>query len=245
MRKILLLTSFILLFCIYSHAQISDCSDCGKSLLTERDIKDKSLEELSLLRNEIFARNGYIFNNTRYDRYFSSQGWYNPVKNNTDVKLSGIENQNIEFLKKHENQIQKRRDIALSDLKILKTALNENNATIVNKFFKKLKETDPYATPDLLKKILNKLDLNQIHWNKGRGYYGVRIDNGYCITLYSVYFDNETITVNISDPMSHSEIFGDFDDGYSDYMSESEHSASFVFKMTDNGITLEYCQMAG
>lgn len=56
-----------------------------------------------IMRNEIYARHGYNFNSADLKTYFGSKPWYKPVANNSQVKLSELEQLNIEILKHCEN----------------------------------------------------------------------------------------------------------------------------------------------
>ncbi len=62
-----------------------------------------SLEELKIMRNEIFARHGYIFSTDAMKKHFSSQTWYKGTKNNVDNLLNPIEKKNISTIKEAEN----------------------------------------------------------------------------------------------------------------------------------------------
>ena len=55
-----------------------------------------------LMRNEIYARRGYVFNSADLKAYFSKQPWYKPLNNNAAVKLNAIEELNVELLKANE-----------------------------------------------------------------------------------------------------------------------------------------------
>ena len=232
---------------------ISDCSTCSRVVLNENQLSGKSLEELALLRNEILARKGYIFSTERYWRYFGNQKWYKQVQSNDEIKLTEIENKNIEIIKKLEAREKTKRDRAISDLKELKSALNSNNKAVIRKYLSKIEEDKNLSKIEEgfyngfisgLKEVLNKIDLNDIHWTKNSGLYRVEIDNGFCISRYEILFEYETVRI-MSGIDSHSEIFGDFEDGYSDYMSEYEHSAWVVFKITENGIIFDHWDGAG
>lgn len=74
----------------------------SQRLLTSSDIKGLSKQELKIMRNEIFARHGYIFKTEEMKSYFSNQSWY--IGQNDDVSsfISTIEKQNIELIKKYE-----------------------------------------------------------------------------------------------------------------------------------------------
>jgi len=61
--------------------------------------------ELRLLRNEIFARRGYIFTSNDLREYFSKFDWYEPTfgADEIDVKLSDVDNNNIRLIKSIED----------------------------------------------------------------------------------------------------------------------------------------------
>ena len=63
----------------------------------------KSARELRLMRNEIFARYGYIFNSPDLADYFKSQRWYEPTYSNVDDQLTDIDKSNIERILTFEN----------------------------------------------------------------------------------------------------------------------------------------------
>ena len=71
-------------------------------LLTESDLRGFSKQELRILRNEIFARHGYIFKSQDLRDYFSKKDWYKPRYNDVTRLLNTIELKNIAFIKKHE-----------------------------------------------------------------------------------------------------------------------------------------------
>ncbi len=71
-------------------------------VLTESEIAGIDKRNLKMLRNEIFAKHGYIFKNKQLNDYFLSKTWYHPVSEDVSSKLSTIEKQNADFLKKHE-----------------------------------------------------------------------------------------------------------------------------------------------
>lgn len=73
-------------------------------LLVTSDLKSFTKTELAIMRNEIYARYGYIFNaGGRMEKYFESQKWYRPEFKNVNSFLTEIELHNIELIKKIEN----------------------------------------------------------------------------------------------------------------------------------------------
>lgn len=71
-------------------------------ILTEKDIAGLSKKELRIIRNEIYARHGYIFKTDDMKVYFSSQPWYKGTRSDVSSLLSDIEKKNVEFIKRHE-----------------------------------------------------------------------------------------------------------------------------------------------
>lgn len=50
------------------------------------------------MKNEIYARKGYVFSNIEYANFFKQQPWYKPVLDNKSITYSSIELKNIEIL---------------------------------------------------------------------------------------------------------------------------------------------------
>lgn len=74
-------------------------------LLTSADLENKSLNELKIMRNEIFARHGYIFKTDDMKKYFSSQAWYTPKHSDVSNLLNKIEIENVNIIKNHERTV--------------------------------------------------------------------------------------------------------------------------------------------
>lgn len=72
-------------------------------ILNENDIRGKSKSDLRIMRNEIYARHGYVFKSSDLQNYFSQKPWYNgTIYNANDISFNSIEKKNIEFIKSHE-----------------------------------------------------------------------------------------------------------------------------------------------
>lgn len=73
--------------------------------LNENDLYGKSKEELSIMRNRIYAHYGYRFRRDDLFNYFKIYSWYDPFTSDPGPlwnRFSIIEQYNIEFIKKHE-----------------------------------------------------------------------------------------------------------------------------------------------
>lgn len=77
--------------------------DSSSRKLTEEDIQKIDKDKLAYARNEIYARNGYIFNSEPYKSYFEKKSWYKGTKSNFTIDdLSEIEQYNIRLIQKFE-----------------------------------------------------------------------------------------------------------------------------------------------
>ncbi len=74
-------------------------------LISAQMLRGLSLNELRLLRNEIYARHGRQFQAPWLSQYFYSQTWYQPDEKFKDEDLSGPDKQNVETIVAYENKI--------------------------------------------------------------------------------------------------------------------------------------------
>lgn len=73
--------------------------------LSEQMLRGLSLHELRLLRNEIYARHGRLFQAGWLQQYFEEQPWYQYDENFKDEQISGFDKQNVELIANYENKI--------------------------------------------------------------------------------------------------------------------------------------------
>ena len=66
------------------------------------DIEGLTSWDLKVMRNEIYARLGYIFKTDDMKNYFNEQNWYNPRYNNVESMLTALEKKNIKFIQSYE-----------------------------------------------------------------------------------------------------------------------------------------------
>ena len=70
--------------------------------LSYADVEYLSSRDLKIMRNEIFARHGYIFKTSDMIQHFNSQSWYRALNNDVTAYLSKIEKDNVNFIKQYE-----------------------------------------------------------------------------------------------------------------------------------------------
>jgi TM2 domain-containing membrane protein YozV len=76
--------------------------EVSERLLTASDLQGLSKYDLKIMRNEIFARHGYIFQTEAMKTYFRNQSWYSPRYSNVNSWLTSIENKNIALIQRYE-----------------------------------------------------------------------------------------------------------------------------------------------
>ena len=76
--------------------------EASDRVLTAADIAGLSQFDLKIMRNEIYARHGYIFKTKDMKAYFNGQSWYTPSYDNVISFLSETEKKNIELIKRYE-----------------------------------------------------------------------------------------------------------------------------------------------
>jgi len=73
--------------------------------LSKHDLNGKNCFDLKIMRNEVFARHGYIFKTPDMTAYFSNQPWYRPQFTDVTSQLSSDEAANIQQIKNHESEL--------------------------------------------------------------------------------------------------------------------------------------------
>lgn len=87
------------------HYELGNYTQASTQLLKLEDLKKYTSSELQLMRNEIYARYGYIFSKgEKMDTYFSKTKWYKPQYKSVENMLTELEKQNIKTIKKNESK---------------------------------------------------------------------------------------------------------------------------------------------
>ena len=86
-----------------NHAEpAEEPNDVSKRLLTEADLEGKTAWELTLMRNEPYARHGYRLHlNQKVADYFRLQPWYHPDTDDMEKvknRLTDVERKNTQFI---------------------------------------------------------------------------------------------------------------------------------------------------
>ncbi len=70
--------------------------------ITKSDLIGKTKEEVAYIRNEIYARHGYVFKNQEYQNYFENKSWYRANPYFDESEFSYIEAANKDFIVEYE-----------------------------------------------------------------------------------------------------------------------------------------------
>jgi hypothetical protein len=57
-----------------------------------------SIEDLDLMRNEIFADYGYKFQTEKWQKYFGEKSWYKPLYDDVNDMLTEIDKANVKTI---------------------------------------------------------------------------------------------------------------------------------------------------
>jgi len=74
----------------------------SERILTDSDLQGLSKPELRIMRNEIFARHGYIFKSDDLKEHFGNQNWYAPKYADVNSMLTTTEQKNIKLIQSYE-----------------------------------------------------------------------------------------------------------------------------------------------
>ena len=89
---------------VYNRGSVSgDYTQASTRILTSDELRYMSKKDLLLMRNEIFARHGYIFKRDDLYNHFITKPWYLPRHTNVENYLTQIEKENIRLIKAFEN----------------------------------------------------------------------------------------------------------------------------------------------
>jgi len=83
--------------CKYAQGQ-GEFPEASSRLLKDADLQ-VPLGQLQYMRNEIYARHGYVFQNKKWAITFSQNDWYMPCYTNVDTRLTKIEKENVKRIK--------------------------------------------------------------------------------------------------------------------------------------------------
>ncbi len=100
MKKILFLTITLIAFGCGPSAKEQEITEARVNsmeleFLSTNELESKSEYELYLIRNEVYARKGFIFKSKDLQEYFKPRTWYNPQNTVVDDMLSDAENQYV------------------------------------------------------------------------------------------------------------------------------------------------------
>lgn len=72
--------------------------------ISAADLDRLTREEIDIIRNETFARHGYVFTSEEWDAFFARYDWYEPDPSFTEDGFSQLEKQNIDTIVLYEQE---------------------------------------------------------------------------------------------------------------------------------------------
>jgi hypothetical protein len=75
-------------------------------IVTEAELQGRSKAELRVMRNEVYARHGRVFQSPDLHDYFTRKPWYSQNPSYSDSLLSDVDKGNIRIMQESENKAQ-------------------------------------------------------------------------------------------------------------------------------------------
>lgn len=153
---------------------LKDCSLCKTQLIKNEQIKSLNIDKIRLLTNEIFARNGYEFENSRFQQYFESKSWYKSVGDNKKVMLNDTEKKNVAFFKEVIKKLEDQKNEMITQLKDLRGLVNQDKLSDLKSNYNfSYEQLDNIEEKKVLKAVLSKINFNDINYYKNKGIYKI------------------------------------------------------------------------
>lgn len=223
---------------------LKDCSDCSTKIITQKQINGLCIEEIRLLRNEIFARKGYQFENGRFQDYFVGKAWYKSKNDNKSIVYNETEKQNIKFFQGITKSLIAQQAELTNQLKVFKNLiLTGDKDELKSKFNFFYEDQTGDDEPKSLKEVLNKINLDDINYYKNKGLNSTTTDNGFVKIVYEISINEEKINVYYN-YMAHSKIIENFDE-FTDYHSENEFMYNWQFEFKNSKLKFIRLAIAG
>lgn len=228
-----------------SYSQIlTDCSNCSTQIIKKENIINLSIEEIRFLTNEIYARNGYQFENSRFKDYFEEKSWYKSKNDNNSIALNEIEKKNIQLFQEITKELKNSQAELINQLKLFKSLILNNKKEELKSIFSF--QFDNQTGEDeikSLKAVLNKIELDDINYYKNSGLNSVMVDNGFVKIVYELAINGNEVNFYFN-YMAHSKIINDFDQ-FTDYHSENEYMYNWQFIFKSNKLNFIRLAIAG
>lgn len=87
---------------------VGDMDKFQNVALTEDLLKNLSMNDLRMIRNEFWARRGRRFSTPGFRQAFEWRDWYKPAKDQSKVKLNAIEEQNVKLIEREEAKLREK-----------------------------------------------------------------------------------------------------------------------------------------
>ncbi|MDQ3041567.1 MAG: YARHG domain-containing protein [Acidobacteriota bacterium] len=87
---------------------VGDMDKFQNALLPEELLKNLSMNDLRMIRNEFWARHGRKFTTHGFKQMFEWRDWYKPAKDQSKIKLNAIEEQNVKLIEREEAKLREK-----------------------------------------------------------------------------------------------------------------------------------------
>jgi len=75
-------------------------------VMNAAELQDRSRAELRVMRNEVYAHHGRVFQDAELQNYFSKKTWYRQNPAYSDELLTEVDRENARVIQEFENRAQ-------------------------------------------------------------------------------------------------------------------------------------------
>ena len=217
---------------------LQNCSTCSREIIKDSQIENLSIDDLRFLTNDLFARKGYVFQNSNIDSFYLEKNWYKPAKSNAEINYNSTEKENLKLFQNATLSLKADRDKMISEIKLLKQLLNSFQVAELKSHFNFVDESDHHY----LSKIVVKIDIDDLHWFKNKALFNVKQDNGELYEEYSLVVIDHNVVFEYAVRGRSS-----LSDGNTLYpiLNFSEYSFAYIFIYRNGKLKFEKMIAAG
>lgn len=180
MKKLILLS--LLGFSCYAY----EISDGSKHLFSQKELESLSVRQVRLMKNDIFALQGYRFTDKSLATYYERQPWYHPIEDNKRIKLTELEQKNVSLLQKRLDWLEQRNKQIIDHLLLLRELnIQDAGESLQMKF-----EMDTF---DPFQQLILQIDYSAL---ANSGYSALVRDDGDIRLSYEAKIEGEGLTLS-------------------------------------------------
>lgn len=222
MKKLLLFS--LLSMCCQAY-QIGDGS---KHLFSQKELESLSVRQVRLMKNDIFALQGYRFTDKALATYYERQPWYKPIEDNKLIKLTELEQKNVSLLQTRLDWLERRNKQIIEHLfQLRELDIQDAGESLQMKF-----EMDTFEP---FQQLIFQIDYSAL---ANSGYSALERDDGDIRLSYEAKIEGEGLNLSFHRNVSQAK-------GALKLSEDEEWAVSWQFKLDNGKLRLVKVDFAG